>query len=57
MLVDAAAISRGAPKLGDARKPVEHGLKSDEPPRHRAEADARRLALAVTETMQAADIR
>jgi DNA polymerase III epsilon subunit-like protein len=76
MLANAAAISLGGRKLGDARELIEqigakhgseferreslrteetkspyaagakHGLEFDEPPRHRAEADARRLAMA-----------
>src|SRR6266436_1387612 len=53
MLVD-AANSFGGRKLRDAKKLVEqvsvhHGLEFADPPRHRAEADARRLAFAVTQ--------
>jgi hypothetical protein len=53
MLVD-AAISFGGRKLRDAKKLVEqvsvnHRLEFADPPRHRAEADARRLAFAVTQ--------
>jgi hypothetical protein len=56
MLVDAAAISLDERKLGDARALIarmgaKQGLEFDEPPRHRAEADARRLALAVTQAV------
>ena len=50
MLLDAAGVSLGERKLGDLNQFMKHsGLtpKFDEPPRHRAEADARRLALAL----------
>jgi hypothetical protein len=50
MLVDAAGISLGELKLGDLNQFIQRSgltLKFDEPPRHRAEADARRLALAL----------
>jgi hypothetical protein len=49
MLADAATISLGARKIVDARKLLEQAAVIIEPgerPRHRAEADARRLALA-----------
>jgi hypothetical protein len=48
MLMDAAGISLGERKLGDLNQFMQRWglmLKFDEPPRHRAEADARRLAL------------
>jgi hypothetical protein len=54
MLAEAAAISLAGRSLGDAKKLIQlgakHGLtiKFDETPRHRAEPDARRLALAVS---------
>jgi hypothetical protein len=53
MLVE-AAISFGGRNLRDAKKLVErvsvnHGLEFADVPRHRAEADARRLAFAVTQ--------
>ena len=47
MLMDAAGVSLGGRKLGDLNQFMKRsGLtpKFDEPPRHRAEADARRLA-------------
>jgi hypothetical protein len=49
MAVDAAAVTLGGRKLGDARKLLEQiglVLEPGKPPRHRAEADARRVALA-----------
>lgn len=50
MLFDAAGVSLGETTLGDLNQFMQRaGLtpKFDEPPRHRAEADARRLALAL----------
>ena len=50
MLLDAAGVPFGERKLGDLNQFVQRsGLtpKFDEPPRHRAEADAVRLALAL----------
>jgi hypothetical protein len=50
MLMDAAGVSLGERKLGDLNEFMQRsGLtpKFAEPPRHRAEADARRLALAL----------
>ena len=49
MLADAEGTSIEERTLGDARKLIEQmglTIAFDEPPRHRAEADARRLALA-----------
>jgi hypothetical protein len=54
MLVDTAVISLGGRKLGDAKKLIEEmgvTIELAEPRRHRAEADARRLALAVAEAI------
>jgi DNA polymerase III epsilon subunit-like protein len=52
MLADAAGTSNERRNLGDAKKLIEQAaanqgltIEFDEPPRHRAEADARRLAL------------
>jgi DNA polymerase III epsilon subunit-like protein len=50
MLFDAAGVSLGVRKLGDLNEFAQRSgltLKFDEPPRHRAEADARRLAFAL----------
>jgi hypothetical protein len=44
-LVEQAGVKLG-PKGRTVGKSDMHGLEFDEPPRHRAEADARRLALA-----------
>jgi hypothetical protein len=50
MLFDAAGVPLGERRLGDLNEFVRRSgltVKFDEPPRHRAEADARRLALAL----------
>ena len=48
MLMDAAGVSLGGRKLGNVKRlPGHWTVEADEPPRHRAEADARRLALAL----------
>ena len=55
MLADAAAISLDGRKLGDAKKLIERmGLtvEFDEPPQHRAEADARRFAAAFAKAIK-----
>jgi hypothetical protein len=57
MLADAAAIPLDGRKLGDAKKLIERmGLtvRFDEPPRHRAEADARRFAAAFAKALRLA---
>jgi hypothetical protein len=49
MLLDAAGISLGERKLGDVKRLTGHWtIEAEEPPFHRAEADARRLALALS---------
>ena len=48
MLADAAGVSLEQRGLGDVKRLSEHStVAADEPPRHRAEADARRLASAL----------
>jgi DNA polymerase III epsilon subunit-like protein len=50
MLADAAGVSLEERGLGDVKRLAEQAawtVEPDEPPRHRAEADARRLALAL----------
>jgi hypothetical protein len=49
MLMDAAEISVGDRSLSDVKRLTgDWTVEADEPPRHRAEADARRLALALS---------
>jgi hypothetical protein len=54
MLADAAGRSINGRSLGDAKKIIEQmamPVEFGEPPRHRAEADARRLALAYAQVI------
>jgi hypothetical protein len=51
MLVDAAGVPLGERRLGDMKRLIGQGgsaFQLGEPPRHRAEADARRLALSLS---------
>jgi hypothetical protein len=51
MLANAAGVSLGERKLRDVTCLIEQigsTVEADEPPRHRAEADARRLAMALS---------